>query len=139
MIDVDLVTRKIVLITRDLPALEKLAREPREHFNETSAAELMAERLLERMIGRMIDINYHLITVSGEEPPRDYYESFIALGRLGILDQEFASRIAAAAGLRNRIAHEYNDIEPAKVLEALQWAVRDIPLYLKKIEERLHP
>ncbi len=137
MIDVDLVTRKMVLITRDLPALRELAAKPSEAFLETSVEELMAERLLERIIGRMIDINYHLVTETGHEPPRDYYESFLALGRLGILDPDFAARIAAAAGLRNRIVHEYNEIDPKKVHEALQWATRDIPLYLRKVEESL--
>jgi hypothetical protein len=32
------------------------------------------------MIGRMIDINYHLITEAGHAPPRDYDESFTGGG-----------------------------------------------------------
>ena len=85
--------------------------------------------------GRMIDVNYHVLTESGQPPPRDYYESFTALGGIGELDRDFAIRIAACAGLRNRIAHEYEAIDPARVHEALQSAVRDIPVYLRRVSD----
>ena len=41
--------------------------------------------------------------------------------------------IARAAGLRNRIVHEYDDIEPRKVFEAIGFALSDMPAYLKAI------
>jgi len=81
--------------------------------------EVLAERFLERLIGRMIDINYHRITESGHPPPKDYDESFLHLGRLDILPPDLARRIAACAGLRNWIVHEYDDIDPARVYEGL--------------------
>ena len=56
----------------------------------------------------MIDINYHLLIEAGKPPPADYHESFVKLTRLGVLPREFAAQIAACAGLRNRIAHEYD-------------------------------
>jgi uncharacterized protein YutE (UPF0331/DUF86 family) len=89
------------------------------------------------MIGRMIDINYHLITDAGHAPPRDYYDSFTQLAKLRILAPAFASRIAASAGLRNRLVHEYDEIDPRRVYEGLQVAVRDIPEYLRRIHEHL--
>ena len=71
------------------------------------------------MIGRAIDINFHLITESGRPPPSDYYASFTQLAVLKILESDFAARMARAAGLRNRLVHEYNDIDQRKVFEAL--------------------
>lgn len=133
MIDPELIIRKTVLIDRDLPALGDLAAKPREAFLKSLTDELLAERLLERIIGRMIDINYHLLTESGQAPPVDYHRSFLDLERLAVLDHEFALRIAACDGLRNRIVHEYNELDPAKIHEALQSAVRDIPVYLSKV------
>ncbi len=38
--------------------------------------------------------------------------------------------MAMAAGLRNRIVHEYDEIDPERVYEALPVAVRRIPAYL---------
>ena len=77
----------------------------------------------------MIDINYHLLTESGQAPPPDYYQSFIQLATFGVYPAEFAQRIAARAGLRNRIAHEYDDIDPQKLFEAVRQAVGDLPEY----------
>jgi uncharacterized protein YutE (UPF0331/DUF86 family) len=137
VIDPELVTRKIVLVTSDLVALAPIAGKPLDAYLASDVDEIVAERYLERIIGRIIDINYHLITESGHPPPPDYFESFTRLGRLGVLDAEFARRIAACAGLRNRIVHEYDEIDPRKVHEALQAAMRDIPLYLRGVNEYL--
>ena len=109
MIDRELVIRKLALIT--------------------------GERLLERMIGRMIDINFHLIVETGHPPPSDYYESYVRLGTLQVLPPDFARRLAPCAGLQNRIVHEYDEIDAAKVYEALHAAVKDIPEYLRHIQQ----
>ena len=133
MIDKELVTRKVLLITEDLRALGPLAAKPVAEYLASATDEVLAERYLERIIGRMIDINYHVLTESGQPPPPDYYQSFTALATIGMLDQAFAKRIAVCAGLRNRITHEYEAIDPARVHEALQSAVRDILEYLKRL------
>ena len=133
MIDRELVTRKLVLIAEDLPAIEELARQPLAAHLASPTSEVLVERYLERMIGRMIDVNYHLLTESGEPPPRDYFQSFVSLGRLGALEAEFARRIAACAGLRNRLVHEYDMLDPEKVHQALQSAVVDVPRYLDAV------
>lgn len=137
MIDRELVTRKLVLIAEDLPAVERLAARPRDEYLASPTDELVAERYLERIIGRMIDVNYHLLTESGQPPPRDYFQSFVDLAALGVLDSAFARRIAAAAGLRNRLAHEYDEIDPVKVHETLGGVVADVTEYLDRIRTAL--
>ena len=137
MIDPELVTRKLVLIAEDLAGVQELARQAREEYLESLTSELIAERYLERMIGRMIDVNYHLLTESGQPPPRDYFQSFVDLAGLGVLDSTFARRIAACAGLRNRLVHEYDELDPEKVHEALATAVTDVPQYLDAVRRFL--
>ncbi len=133
MIDRVLVTRKITLILKDLSALTDLSRQSREAYLDNPINEVLAERYLERMIGRMIDINYHLITESGHPPPKDYHESFQMLGTMGVLQGEFSREIVFSAGLRNRIVHEYDEIDATKVYEALQVAVQHLPTYLDHV------
>jgi len=137
MIDTILVVRKINLISQDLDELLPISRKDLNEYLSSRIDEILAERYLERMIGRMIDINYHLITESGHPPPADYFQSFAQLGKLGILPPALAQQIAACAGLRNRIVHEYDEIEPRRVYEGLQAAVRDIPQYLAHIHQYL--
>ena len=131
MIDPLLVTRKINLIAKDLKALAPFGQMTVEAYLGKPVNEVAVERYLERIIGRMIDINYHIVTELGCPPPKDYYESFTELARLGVLPAEFSRTIAQAAGLRNRIVHEYDDIDAMKVYEAIQEALKDIPRYLE--------
>ncbi len=133
MVDRELVTRKLAMIVDDLRAVTPIAAKPLDDYLASPTDEVLAERYLERMIGRMIDANYHLITDAGHAPPSDYYESFTQLAKLRVLPPAFASQIAACAGLRNRIVHEYDDIDPKRVYEGLQAAVRDIPEYLRLV------
>ncbi|MBI4609285.1 MAG: DUF86 domain-containing protein [Candidatus Rokubacteria bacterium] len=135
MVDSELVIRKLALITGDLSQLASIADKSLEDYLASSTDEVLAERYLERIIGRMIDINYHVITETGLPPPRDYYDSFTQLSKLKILAPAFASRIATCAGLRNRIVHEYDEIDSQKIHEALQAAVKDIPEYLRLIHQ----
>jgi len=137
VVDRDLVTRKIALIVDDLRAVTPIAQKPVDDYLASATDEIVTERYLERMIGRMIDINYHLVTEAGHPPPRDYYESFTQLAKLRILSPAFASQIAACAGLRNRLVHEYDAIDPRRVYEGLQAAVRDIPEYLRRVHEHV--
>jgi hypothetical protein len=86
VIDQELVTRKIVLILRDLTAVQPIAGKTLPEYLATPVDEVLAERYLERMIGRMIDINYHLLTRAGQPPPTDYYASFLQLAEIGVVD-----------------------------------------------------
>jgi uncharacterized protein YutE (UPF0331/DUF86 family) len=137
MIDSTLIVRKINLISQDFTDIVELSRKSLQEFLASRVDGVLAERYLERMIGRMIDINYHLITESGFPPPTDDYQSFLQLERLGILSHDLAQRIAACAGLRNRIVHEYDEIDPARIHEALQAAVRDVPQYLARVHAHI--
>lgn len=53
----------------------------------------------------MIDVNYHLLTEMGE----------------------------SAAGLRSRIANEYEELDPSRLFEGMTAAARDIPVWLKPV------
>lgn len=133
MIDKTLVIRKINLISEDLKPIKVLAGLSLEKYKEDPINEVLAERYLERMIGRIIDINYHLITELDNPPPKDYFESFVMLSKLRILRPDLAGQIAHSAGLRNRIVHEYDEIDAEKIYEGLRMAIKDIPEYLDAI------
>ena len=132
-IDAELVTRKMLLVARDLDGLRTIDQRGLDAYLTNRIDQAVAERHLERMIGRMIDINYHLLTESGHAPPPDYHASFVQLGGLGVLDAAFARRIASGAGLRNRIVHEYDEIDHQRVFEAVGSAIVDIPAYLAAV------
>jgi len=82
----------------------------------------------------MLDINYHVALETSGVAPRDFFDSFLKMAELQVLPPDFARRIAQAAGLRNRLVHEYNDLDPHKVHEAAGAALADIPIYLEHVQ-----
>jgi uncharacterized protein YutE (UPF0331/DUF86 family) len=129
----ELVHRKITLILEDLEKVRGLAALDPDAYLSDPRNEVLAERYLERIIGRAIDINYHLITETLLLTPKDYWDSFVRLSEIGVLDTVSARSFARLAGLRNRITHEYNGLDETLIHEALGRLVRDLPEYLRQV------
>jgi len=129
-IDKVLVERKTALILEDILHLEPISKHTLTEFIEKYEYEVLSERYLERIIGRMIDINFHIITELGHTPPRDYYGSFLQMGKLSVLPIALSEKLAHSAGLRNRIAHEYDEIDEKQIYSAIKSCLKDVPEYL---------
>ncbi len=134
-IDENMVTRKITFINRDLKFLSILSRLSMEEYLKKFEHEALAERYLERIIGRMIDINYHILAIEKDHSPTDLHASFVDMGEMGYLEKGFAQRLAKSAGLRNRLTHEYDEIDEKKVYEAMKDCLKDVPKYLAQIDK----
>jgi len=136
-IDADLVRRKIAMISRNLDALKAVDGITLDAYQSDLYRKKGTERLLQETIEAAVDTNLHLLRASGAATPTDYYESFISLGRAGIIPQELAERLAPAAGLRNRLVHEYDDIDDAIVLKAVSKARQSVRAYVAAVERHL--
>ena len=140
MIDREFVFEKINLITRDLGRLSVFQRmtfpEIAEDFIKYSAVKL----ILMEIIGRAIDINGHLITELADtkmDIPKTYRETFLAVGRLGVLPESFAGDISRSAGFRNAIVHEYNNLDMGLVYETIGAAIEQYTSYCRYIMDFL--
>ncbi len=132
-IDLKLITRKINLIGRDLKNLRKIENISLKKFLAESDYETLAERYLERIIGRMIDLNYHILSEENDYTPVDYYNSFVDMGKKGYLPVQLAKSMANSAGLRNRLAHEYDEIDEEQIYQAVKKCLDEAPKYIKYI------
>lgn len=129
-----LVERKVTLILDDLPRIAELAALSLEDHLAEPRNEVLAERYLERTVGRVIDVNYHLVTEILATTPKSYTESFLMLVPAGVLDRTAATDLARLAGLRNRITHEYNGIDERIVHASLATVAADLPGYLRAVK-----
>lgn len=131
MLDKEFIKAKIDLIGSDVERLGELRQFTLEEvagdFYKWSALKLV----MVEIIGRAIDINAHVIAEQDQkEPaPATSRETFVRLGRLGILPADFAEKIAESASFRNRIVHEYNDLEKDKVYETVEEALSQYIAY----------
>ena len=56
--------------------------------------------------------------------PDTYYETFLQLGTLRVLPEDLAQGLAPSAGLRNRLVHEYDDVDDAIVYASVNEATK---------------
>jgi len=99
-----IVRRKLQRIAASLDALRPIARLSLEEQEAIEAA---------------LDVNAHLAAELGGEVPEEYDGGFLKIGQLGVVPADLAGALAPSAGLRNRLVHEYETIDDAKVLAAV--------------------
>jgi uncharacterized protein YutE (UPF0331/DUF86 family) len=136
-LDAALVRRKLTVIRRNLDDLSALEHLSLAQYREDRFRLKGTERLLQETVEAAVDANLHLLRAAGAATPGDYYMSFVELGRAGILAGQLAARLAPSAGLRNRLVHEYDDIDDAIVLGAVRDARRDYADYIAALEQHL--
>lgn len=139
MLNNEFIKRKLFLNQKELERLktfehltiEEIAKDPGDHA--------ACERYLERLIGRAIDINRHIIAEKGDVTlgTMKYRDTFLTLARLEVYPEEFAEKIAPSAGLRNALVHDYNDIDPEMLQKSIGQAIQEYNEYAKHILEFL--
>jgi uncharacterized protein YutE (UPF0331/DUF86 family) len=72
--------------------------------------------LVENAIGKA----KHLLKASQKQVPLSAYDSFIGLADLGIVQADSLTAWNSAIGLRNRIVHDYMNIDMARVLDLVK-------------------
>ena len=136
-LDRALVRRKLAAISQNLADLRPIADFTLSEYMGDRLRRKAVERLLQEVVDAAVDVNLHVLRTLEVELPGDYYTSFIELGRHGVITQELAERLAPAAGLRNRLVHEYDAIDDSIVLEAVRLANHDFGAFVPAIEEYL--
>ena len=134
-IDARFIKRKIKLIEEDLLRLKQLEKFTMDEIASDFYKYCTAERLLEVIIMRSVDINSHVIARlgTGIERARGYMDTFLILGDMEILPQKFAKEIAGSAKFRNILAHEYDKIEMDQVYNSIGEGLKDFKKYCKHI------
>lgn len=136
-VDAATIRRKLGHIAEALAALGPLGQLTLEEYRTRLYERKAAERLLQEAIEAALDINAHLIAEHGAAVPDDYYGGFLALAKLQVLSDALARSLAPSAGLRNRLVHEYETLDDAKVLAAIETMLTLYPQLVDAIEAYL--
>jgi uncharacterized protein YutE (UPF0331/DUF86 family) len=87
------------------------------------------------LIQDLSDLANHLVAAKGLGVPGSQREAFMALARAGIITTEAALEMAAAAALRNRIAHTYGDVDPVRLVREAPQGLAAITRFLDQMTE----
>ena len=115
MIDRPVVARGIAAV-RDAAARirEVLPDEPAELAADRTIREVVVLNLFVA-VQECLSLATHWLADEGRRVPATYAEVFRALADHHVIDPGLGSRMAAAAGLRNLIAHRYGDLDWERV------------------------
>jgi uncharacterized protein YutE (UPF0331/DUF86 family) len=91
------------------------------------------ERVLTQLVELAAQVNTHIVAVSGKVPPAEYRESFVAAAEVGALPSDLAAKIAASAGLRNILVHQYLDADLEIIATSVGQATGDYAAYVRVI------
>jgi uncharacterized protein YutE (UPF0331/DUF86 family) len=136
-LDAAIIRRKLQRITASLDGVRPIASLSLEDYRARFYERKATERLLQEAIEAALDVNAHLIAELGGEVPEEYYGGFLKVGQLGVLPPDLAGALAPSAGLRNRLVHEYETIDDAKVLASVGTLLQLYPRYIQAIESHL--
>ena len=136
-IETVIVSSRLQLITRYLDNLNNFNKISLEDYLSSFNNQLIVERLLQLMTQAAIDINEHILSKLNPGNSTTNFEAFIELGKYGVISPELGRQLAPSAGLRNRLVHEYDDIDSKQVFKAISFASQQYPLYVKQVNEYL--
>jgi uncharacterized protein YutE (UPF0331/DUF86 family) len=106
---------KIARAHARLDEAEELVSRPVEVFVADRRGRDLASFYLQLSIQEVIDLAAHWVADAGWAPPADAASTFEVLADHGAIERELAPRLRAAVGLRNRIAHDYAGVDPARL------------------------
>lgn len=136
-IDHEVLRRKLGVIQSAVLALQEAGPISLEQYRQDLWRRKGTERLLQEAIEAAVDVATHLLVRSGRPAPADAYSSFLDLAAAGVLSAELARAMAPSAGLRNRLVHEYDDLDDALVLRAVQEALTLLPRFVAEVDAGL--
>jgi len=128
------------VLHKKLSALSGYLTDLRRHegisFDRFMERHYEIERILELLIMTASDIVFHLLVSAGEPPPVSYRAAFLRAGELGIISSGLSERLALSAGMRNILAHEYEEIDYQAVNASIPAAIRDYSLFIDELSRR---
>lgn len=127
------VTSRLVLIIKYLNRLREFESVSVDEYLNSFDYQLIAERLIQLLVDVASDINTYILVQLHNIVPSAYYDSFVEAGKKGIVIRELALGLAASAGMRNRLVHQYEVIDNRIVFSAIPIALDQYQLYVQEI------
>jgi uncharacterized protein YutE (UPF0331/DUF86 family) len=96
-----------------------------------------AERYLQLAIQAVLDISHHIVADRNLPLPADSKSLFGLLAREKVISRALATKLAAMAGFRNILVHEYLEIDRHRVYRALTTDLRDFESFIRAVTRLL--
>jgi len=136
-LDKEVLAEKAAAVERHLARVQaRLPARPNELEPSTDDADIIVLHLWQA-VQIVIDLALAACVTSNLGTPATYAEAFQRMAQAGHLEKDLADRLVLAAGFRNAIAHNYEDLDMSRVYEAASKGPADLRAFLAALRDRL--
>ena len=126
MIDHSILARRVAAVRDAAERIrEVLPAQPEAFAADRSSREIVTLNLFVA-VQECLSLASHWLADEGWEVPGTYADVFRVLVERNVLDHDLAARMAAAAGLRNLIAHRYGALDWARIHDVASKHIGDL-------------
>ena len=122
-----------------LDLIDKLKGVLEEHKKNISLQEFLlyaAEKKAEEIVELATSINQELLR-SKDKFGLSYYDSFIELKIFNVFTEDELKNLANTAGFRNRLSHDYLDVDAEVALKTMKRMIKQYAVYSQKVRKIL--
>ena len=121
-LDKETIRERLSKLTDVVKLLEEYKKVPREDFLVDFTINSAAQFNLILGIEIIVDIGNHILSEKYQAHPKEYHEVITLLGEYHVVPLDFAREHSDMARFRNRIIHQYTEIDMKQVYNHLQKA-----------------
>jgi len=136
MVSQTVIRRKISRIEEHLRRIRTIPLKPVEAFKKDTISQDVFLFNITQAIQSCIDIATHIISDEEWGMPGTQSETFEILAAKGVVSNELIQKLIAMSGFRNRIIHEYENLNIDIVYEVWRKGLPDIEKFCLAIIER---
>lgn len=132
-LDIDIVKQRLAMLKDAVAVLETHKGVTPGALEASLELRWVVQHGLLTCIQAVLDVAGHIIAARGAPTPSDYRSTITALGRLGVVPEELAERMAPMAGFRNVLVHEYAGVDLKIVSRALNERLGDFSEFVRYV------
>jgi len=133
MVNQEIITRFLGLLRQYAGELKNEQHATWEEFSQDTKNKRFVERTLQMCIEVCLDIGNHIISDEGWKEAETNRDIFLRLKEKEVVSDDLLNRLLQMAGFRNRIIHDYAEIEPEMVYGILKNNLKDFDSYASEI------
>lgn len=119
MVDPDKASLRLKRLRESIELLEEVREKGKDAYLADPGVRAATERWLGLSIQVCVDLGTQIALEELRAAPDNYAAVFTTLGKEGLIENDLADRLAAAAKQRNLLTHLYLEVDDEKVFDSL--------------------
>lgn len=134
-IDKAILAERLALLDEAIEVLTRRQGATQDDLKASVELRWVVQHGLLTSVQSVLDVAGHIVAASGAPTPEDYRSSILALGRLGVIPDELADKLAPMAGFRNILVHEYAHVDLGIVIHVLNEDLSDLARFVDHLSQ----